>query len=154
MKLAEALALRADVQKNIEGLRERIIANARYQEGETPAEDASSLLKDADEKITSLQTLIAAINATNAALLLADGRTMTAALAERDALRIRHGLLSAVAQAGSTARGYRQMRSELRELVAVDVPSVRSEAEAVAVRLRELDGQIQEANWSNTLLDH
>nr|WP_258545597.1 hypothetical protein [Micromonospora provocatoris] len=40
MKIAEALALRADAARRVERLRSRITASARYQEGETPAEDA------------------------------------------------------------------------------------------------------------------
>ena len=40
VKLAEALAARADLQRRIEQLRSRISDNARYQEGEEPAEDA------------------------------------------------------------------------------------------------------------------
>ena len=44
MKLAEALALRAETKRRIEQLRSRIVDNARYQEGETPAEDAAALL--------------------------------------------------------------------------------------------------------------
>lgn len=43
MKLAEALALRADAARRAEQLRARIAASARYQEGETPAEDATVL---------------------------------------------------------------------------------------------------------------
>jgi hypothetical protein len=40
MKLAEALALRADSVRRVEQLRRRIVDNARFQEGEAPAEDA------------------------------------------------------------------------------------------------------------------
>ena len=42
MKLAEALALRADATRRIEQLRARIVASARFQEGEEPAEDADA----------------------------------------------------------------------------------------------------------------
>lgn len=153
MRLAEALALRADLQKSIDSLRERITLSARYQEGETPAEDATALLGEAGVKLAELQRLITAINATNATLRLADGTTLTAALAARDVLRLRHGLLSQAAQAGAGGFGHRQMRSELRQLSAVDVPAVRAEAEALAQQLRELDGRIQEANWTNDLQD-
>lgn len=44
MKLAEALSLRANAARRIEQLRSRIVSNARYQEGEEPAEDAAALL--------------------------------------------------------------------------------------------------------------
>lgn len=153
MRLAEALALRADLQKSIDSLRERITMSARYQEGETPAEDASALLAEAGEKLDRLEHLIAAINATNSVIRLADGTTMTAALAQRDVLRLRHGLLSQAAQAGAGGFGHRQMRSELRQLTAVDVPAIRAEADALAQRIRALDGRIQEANWTQDLQD-
>lgn len=39
MKLAEALSLRADAVRRIERLRGRIVSNARFQEGEEPAEE-------------------------------------------------------------------------------------------------------------------
>lgn len=40
MKLAEALALRSDAMKRSDHLRTRAPANARYQEGENPAEES------------------------------------------------------------------------------------------------------------------
>ena len=49
MKLAEALNLRADVQKRIASLKERLIRNAKVQEGDVPAEDPVMLLKELDE---------------------------------------------------------------------------------------------------------
>ena len=39
MKLSEALVLRADIQKRIEQLRERLKTSALVQEGERPPED-------------------------------------------------------------------------------------------------------------------
>ena len=39
MKLAEALARRADIQTRINEMQNRIVQNARHQEGEDPAED-------------------------------------------------------------------------------------------------------------------
>ena len=43
MKLAEALALRADLQRRLEQLKQRLIKNARVQEGDTPEEDSVEL---------------------------------------------------------------------------------------------------------------
>jgi hypothetical protein len=47
VKLAEALSLRADATRRVEQLRTRIVANARFQEGEEPTEDAAALLAEA-----------------------------------------------------------------------------------------------------------
>ncbi len=151
MKLAEALALRSDLQRAAASLRARIEQNARYQEGEPPAEDANALLLEAATTLGKLESLIVSINLTNAGVTLADGTSMTAALARRDVLRLRHGLLTAAADAAAGNGGYRQMRSELREVSALDVPKIRTSADDVARELRELDGLIQEANWTNEL---
>jgi hypothetical protein len=67
VKLAEALSLRANSVRRIEQLRSRIVSNARYQEGEDPAEDATALLAEADHMLVQYETLIRRINRTNAA---------------------------------------------------------------------------------------
>lgn len=155
MRLAEALSLRGDLQKRVAQLRERIHANVRFQEGEEPSEDATALLTEAGETIDRLQSLIAAINLTNASLTLKDGRSMTSALAARDMLKLRHSVLSGAAQSAITGADYhRQMRSELRQVIAIDVPALRREIDDVAQQLRELDTVIQEANWTSELVDN
>ncbi|PRA82116.1 DIP1984 family protein [Microbacterium sp. MYb66] len=153
MKLAEALTARADLQRRIEQLRARIVANARYQEGEEPAEDAAALIVEADAALTQLRDLIRRINATNARLDLGADGTMTDALAARDVLRLRHSVLTdaAAAASGSNDQYLRQMRSELRQVSALPVAQLRSGADTVAQELRELDNRIQQANWSNDL---
>lgn len=149
MKLAEALALRTDVQRRIEQLRARIVANARYQEGEPPAEDAGALLVEVEQTLVELRELIARINATNSSIRLDGERTMTDALAERDVLRLRHSVLTDAAEAASGHLGFRQMRSELRQLSALPVADLRARADDAARQLRELDGRIQQANWEH-----
>jgi Family of unknown function (DUF6847) len=122
MKLAEALALRADAARRAEQLRGRITASARYQEGETPAEDASALLTEARELLDELESLIRRINRTNAATLV-EGGTLTDALARRDVLRLRHSFVASAANAaaGDGQRGFRQLRSELKMIPALPV---------------------------------
>lgn len=152
MRLAEALAARADLQRRIEQLRSRIATNARFQEGEEPAEDAGALLAEAEEALERLRDLIRRINATNAGLDLGADGTMTDALAARDVLRLRHALLTEAAAAASGSNGLmRQMRSELRQFPALPVAELRTRADDVARELRELDTRIQQANWTNDL---
>ena len=153
MKLAEALTARADLQRRIEQLRARITANARYQEGEEPAEDAAALLVQADADLLLLRDLIRRINATNSRLDLGTDGTMTDALAARDVLRLQPSLLAdaAAAASGANDQFLRQMRSELRQISALPVAELRSRADAVAQELRELDNRIQQANWLHDL---
>lgn len=49
MKLAEALVLRADLQKRIAQLRERLRQSALVQEGEQPPENPEQLLIELDQ---------------------------------------------------------------------------------------------------------
>ncbi|GIJ24806.1 hypothetical protein Vlu01_54300 [Micromonospora lutea] len=154
MKLAEALALRSDAARRAEQLRARIVASARYQEGETPAEDAAALLVEAGEVLGELETLIRRINRTNAATHV-EGGTLTDALARRDVLRLRHRVVTSAADAaaGEGQRGFRQLRSELKMIPALPVAQLRSQADDLARQLREVDTVIQRTNWEVDLLD-
>ena len=154
MKLAEALALRADASRRAEQLRSRITASARYQEGEEPAEDAEALLAEAGVVLDELESLIRRINRTNSATPVGDG-TLTDALARRDILRLRHSLVTSAAEAaaGDGQRGFRQLRSELKMIPALPVAELRSQADDLARQLREVDTGIQRINWEADLLD-
>lgn len=154
MKLAEALALRADAARRAEQLRARIVASARYQEGEAPAEDAAALLTEAGQVLTELESLIRRINRTNAATATEAG-TLTDALARRDVLRLRHSVVTAAASAaaGEGQRALRQLRSELKMISALSVAELRTQADDLARQLREIDTLIQRTNWEVELLD-
>ncbi|MGC5053259.1 DIP1984 family protein [Micromonospora sp. DT48] len=138
MKLAEALTLRADAARRVEQLRSRIVAGARYQEGEEPAEDAAALLAEVGEVLGELESLMRRINRTNAATRV-EGGTLTDALARRDVLRMRHSLITSAADAaaGEGQRGFRQLRSELKMIPALPVAQLRSQADDLARQLRE-----------------
>ena len=155
MKLAEALLLRADRNRTLEQLRQRIQVSARYQEGEDPPEDARDLVASASTVLDELEGLIRNINRTNSGTVMGDGRTMTDALAERDVLRLRYSVLKVSADAASGAQqqvGYmRATRSELKLMSDLDVKNLRQEASDVARRARELDARIQEVNWTTEL---
>ena len=86
MKLAEALMERADLQRRLVQIRERMKQNALYQEGETPAESVAELLKEYRRCAERLETLVVAINRSNQQIVLADGTPMLEALARRDGL--------------------------------------------------------------------
>ncbi|MFJ4339349.1 DIP1984 family protein [Streptomyces sp. NPDC088915] len=156
MKLAEALAERAEATRRVEQLRARIVDNARYQEGETPAEDAAGLLAEAGEVLEDLESLIRRINRTNATVRTGPEGTLTDALARRDVLRLRHSVVTAAADAaaGKGERGYgRQLRSELLMLSALPVAELRGQADVLARAIREVDVLIQRTNWEVDLLD-
>lgn len=152
MKLSEALALRADTQKRITQLRERLRASALVQEGEAPPEDPQELLAELDRLLGQLTDLVGRINRTNMVARLSNGTSLTDALAARDTLALRAGVLEVVA-AAATNRGNRYSRAEIRMVPTVDVAAVHRQVDAVARDRRELDTAIQGVNWSTELLD-
>lgn len=151
MKLAEALVLRADTQKRIEQLRERIKFSALVQEGDTPPENPQALLVELERLLDQLAALITHINQTNTQATLADGRTLTEALAQRDVMKLRYGVLRAVADTASR-RVEHYSRSEIRNIATVDVGALRQQTDRLAQQFRELDTAIQQVNWGTELL--
>lgn len=145
MKLAEALALRADCQRRIEQLKQRLLRNAKVQEGDEPSEDPNILLGEFEEVSDQLLTLIQRINRTNAESALG-GSTLTDALARRDVLRASQDIYRELAQAASVSQT-RATRSEVKFRSAVSVAAVQRKADDLAKEHRELDAKIQEANW-------
>ena len=65
MKLAEALNQRADLQKRIAQLKERLSNNVKVQEGDQPAENPEDLFSELSNSLKELETIIVRINKTN-----------------------------------------------------------------------------------------
>jgi hypothetical protein len=152
MKLAEALILRADAQKRIEQLKQRLLRNAKVQEGDAPAENPRDLIAEIDRVAADLTRLIQQINRTNAASFLADGTVVSDALARRDVLAKLHAVYRDLA-ATATVDQTRYSRSEVKFVSTVDVAATQRRADDLARQYRELDGAIQAANWSIELLE-
>ena len=146
MKLAQALLLRGDVQKKIASLRERIAKNVLVQDGDLPHEDPSQLLYEAASTIDELQSLVVSINTANLGHRLPDGRSLTEAMAARDALVQRHALLQA-AIAATQKEPDRYSAREIKWTTAIDVAKIQKQSEDLARQVRELNGAIQETNW-------
>lgn len=152
MKLAEALVLRADVQKRIAQMRGRLQQSALVQEGEQPPEDPQELLAELDQLLNQLGELMARINRTNLQTRLTEGVTLTDALARRDVLSMRHSIVSGLADTAS-ARVERYGRSEIRKMSTVDVAALRRQLDEIARQRRELDTTIQATNWATDLIE-
>lgn len=144
MKLAEALAERADLQKRIEQTRDRLKNNAWVQEGERPAEDPVALEKELAALCDELEGLITRINLTNAQA------SITGLLARRDVLSIRTAALRDFLDEASRTP-VRAARGEIKILPTVSVPEYRKKADDLSRELRELDMRIQQLNWITDL---
>jgi len=147
MKLAEALLLRTDLQKKLASLRERIGQNAVVQEGDKPYEDPNKLLDEAFAVSNELESLVRRINEANLSSLLADGRSLTAAIAHRDTLTQQHSLLQAAVEATQRPPD-RYGISEIKWVAILKIPKLQKQSEEIAKKLRELNAAIQETNWN------
>jgi hypothetical protein len=151
MKLAEALVLRADTQKRVEQLRERLTLSVVVQEGEQPPEDPQALLTEIERLLNQLNDLIARINRTNIQTTLENGINLTEALAQRDVLRMHYCILKSAADIASQ-RQNRYSYSEIRQVAMVDVAALRQRTDDLARQHRELDTAIQGINWTTELV--
>lgn len=152
LTLAEALLLRGDLQKKIASLRERIVANAVVQEGDAPHEAPDRLLTEAKNVLDQLEDLVARINTTNLTTKLADQKTtLTRAMARREQLVARHSLLQA-AIGGTRKEPDRYGVREIKWVATLPVAKLQKESEDLAKQIRELNVEIQQANWKAVLV--
>ena len=152
MKLAEALILRADYKKRIAQLRQRIVNNAKVQEGEEPAENPHALLDEFEQVADGTFDLIKRINKTNTLTDFGDGRTLTDALAERDILAIRRQVYDGLVSAASASQD-RYSRTEIKLQSTVNVKQIQKRVDDLAKAYRVLDTKIQALNWLTEMVE-
>lgn len=151
MKLAEALNLRADVQKRIASLKERLIRNAKVQEGDVPAEDPVVLLKELEGNIIELEKLIKAINKTNS-LTYIEGESITDIIAKRDALGLKLSILRSFIDTASEKID-RYSNKEIKILSTVNVSEKQEEVDKLSKEYRIIDTKLQGLNWTIDLVE-
>lgn len=146
MKVAEALLLRADLQKKLASLQSRAQKFAIVQEGEKPAEDPQEILKQVEAVAGELHHLVYDINRANLTHKIKTGDTLTKALAERDSLVLKHRILQSVVDV-CTKSPERHGVKEIRWVTTLDVPQLQAQVDRLAKQIRELNAAIQEAGW-------
>lgn len=151
MKLAEALQERADLNRNIEQLKNRLNNNVLVQEGEKAAEDPEKLKKELDASIKRLAYLIFHINLTNCSTMI-DGKTLTELIAKKDTLSLKISVYKDIAQTGSQT-SYRARNTEIKIRSSIAVMDWQAEIDTMARELRLLDNKLQASNWNTDLIE-
>ena len=151
MKLAEALQERADLNRNIEQLKNRLVHNALVQDGELPPENPEKLKQELDNSILRLSYLIAHINETNCKTFV-DGKSLTEIIAQKDALSLKIYTYKDIVYAGSQT-AYRARNTEIKIKSTISVTDWQSEINMMAKELRLLDNKLQEFNWKTELME-
>lgn len=155
MKLGEALALRADLQKRMNRVQALALENATVQEGDTPAVRAVDLLDDYGQLAAEHEAIVRRINRTNVdARLTLGAQTMSLAdaVVRRERLARTAAMLRDVA-GHATPRQSRFLRTEVKHVPTIDVPGVLARADQLSREHRELDTRLQQANWEVELAE-
>lgn len=151
MRLAEALQERADLNRNIEQLKNRLNNNVLVQEGEKAAEDPEKLKKELDASIERLAYLIFHINLTNCSTMIY-GKTLTELIAEKDTLSLKISVYKDIVHTGSQT-SYRARNTEIKIKSSIAVMDWQAEIDTMAKELRLLDNKMQASNWNTDLIE-
>ncbi len=151
MKLAEALNVRADLQKNIERLRHRLEVNAKVQEGETPSENPSELLEELDNSILELEKLIKAINKTNNNTYI-ENENVVDLIAKRDCLALKLSIMRDLVNSASQKID-RYSSNEIKTLSTINISQKQKEIDKLSKEHRIIDTKLQGLNWITDLME-
>ena len=151
MKIAEALILRADIQKRIAQLKTRLNNNAKVQENEEPAENPELLLTELENLISQLNDLIVKINRTNT-LSKIDGISLVELIAKKDTLSQKAGILREFIEIASQKINL-YSSTEIKVFSTVNVPAQQKKLDKLSKEIRETDTKLQQANWTIDLVE-
>ena len=151
MKIAEALILRADIQKRIAQLKTRLNNNAKVQENEEPAENPEFLLTELENLISQLNDLIVKINRTNT-LSKIDGISLVELIAKKDTLSQKAGILREFIEIASQKVDL-YSTAEIKVFSTVNVPEHQKKLDKLSKEIRETDTKLQQANWTVDLIE-
>jgi len=151
MKIAEALILRADIQKRIAQLRTRLNNNAKVQENEEPAENPELLLTELENLILQLNDLIVKINRTNT-LSKIDGISLVELIAKKDTLSQKAGILREFIEIASQKVDL-YSTTEIKVFSTVNVSEQQKKLDKLSKEIRETDTKLQQANWTIDLIE-
>ncbi len=151
MKIAEALILRADIQKRIAQLKTRLNNNAKVQENEEPTENPELLLIELDGLISQLNDLIIKINKTNT-LSKIDGISLVELIAKKDTLSQKAGILREFIEIASQKINL-YSTTEIKVFSTINVPAQQKQLDKLSKEIRETDTKLQQANWTIDLIE-
>ncbi|WP_138751067.1 DIP1984 family protein [Paenibacillus sinopodophylli] len=153
MRLAEALVMRADCQRRVAQIKQRLGRVIKVQEGEEPSESPTELLDELKRTLDDLSVWVKKINNTNALSPFDTSISLAEALAERDRIMQHRNILNELLDVASIKQE-RYSRQEVKFYTTITIIDLQKEVDELSRKYRELDFKIQEKNWSTDLLDH
>lgn len=153
MRLAEALVMRADCQRKVAQIKQRLGRVIKVQEGEKPSESPTELLDELRLTLGDMAVWVKKINKTNALSAFDTSISLAEALAERDRIMQHRNILNELLSEASIKQE-RYSRQEVKFYTTVEIADLQKEVDEMSRKYRELDFKIQEKNWSTDLLDN
>lgn len=152
MRLAEALVLRADCQRKVAQLKQRLGRVMKVQEGDQPSEPPAELLQELKRTLDELAVWVKKINKTNSLSPFNADLTLSEALAERERIMQHRNILNELLNEASIKQE-RYGRQEVKFYTTIEVTVLQKEVDELSKQYRELDFRIQEKNWSTDLIE-
>lgn len=146
MKIAEALLLKKEYQENISSLKERLYANVKIPVDDVIFEDSESLLEKMLKTEDKLKDLTIKLNHRNLNAETSSGKLLADVIAERQTLMSKKKHLDYIMHKVNR-EGY-SSRSEGAMKVTLDLNNIQKEINKVAKEYRELNSELQAANWN------
>lgn len=156
MLLAEALIYRKELKQRLDFLTQRLAQVAVKKDGQQPLEEPVTLLAEFDEALSQYRQLITAIHKTNLVAKVDGDKSVTEAVIIRDMLDERMALLRKIDTVVSEKAGVgRNLFNDggTATVAAVDIAVIRMEITELAKQRRNIDAQIQRANWNAELVE-
>jgi len=117
------------------------------QENEKPHEDPNVLLTEVMKLNDELCSLIKKINKKNNEVTLANGQTISDAIAERAMLMKKRQTLNVISM-NASQKDPRLTHAEIKMHTTVDIGAIQKEIDSLSQQFRNLDTQIQALNWT------
>ncbi|WP_337101160.1 DIP1984 family protein [Paenibacillus sp. YIM B09110] len=153
MRLAEALVMRADCQRKVAQIKQRLVRVIKVQEGDNPSESPTELMVELTRTLDHLVVWVKKINKTNALSPFDASISLAEALAERDRIMQHRNILNELLGEASIKQD-RYSRQEVKYYTTIEIADLQKEVDELSRKYRELDFKIQEKNWSTDLLDN
>ena len=150
MKLATALSERASLQIRLSEIQIRLNANAKVQEGDTPAENPVELIAEKDRILDELENFVTRINLTNSRTEC-DGVTITELISKRDRMKKDVNIMRSFLN-NASSKIDRYSKTEILIKSTVDIAEYQKKLDVISKELRQIDEKIQELNWTTELL--
>ena len=149
MNIIEAIALKKDLESQIESLGNRYVANLTVAHGKSPHEDPKKLMKEMDTCVAQLNDLCYRIDAADLSVKNYDGKTLIELIVEKKSTEGRLEILRRALNEVTFGSCYDYGCTSTRDLdfdTVIDIETISKQVDECAEKLRKLTSEIEKLN--------